>query len=161
MQTAAKVAQMNPAAGNPSSDTAAHNASGGVPTADQATDALAKAQAAIEDAMSSARRTIEQNPTLALAGAVALGAVAVLVIRNRAAARDNGMQRFQRNMDRQVRHLRRAVRQELRDSGLSSRFEGLGDTLSGIDLKPYIRPFLEQAADMAGKAKTRLSEAAK
>lgn len=129
--------------------------------AGQAPGMLDQAQHSIDRAATTVKRTFQDNPTLALAGVVAFGAVAMLLLRSRSGRPETSMQRMQRTLDRQARSIRRAVRQEMRSSGLASRMDQIGSGLSSIDLKPYLQPILEQAAEMAGKAKTRLSNAAK
>ncbi len=128
---------------------------------DQAMDLIDQAQRAVESAAAATRRTINDNPTLALAGAVAFGAVAILLVRNRMSRPETTTQKMQRGIERQARSIRRAVRQELRSHDFGSRFDQIGSSLSNFDLKPYLQPLLEQAAEIAGKAKTRLNNAAK
>ncbi|MBL8565122.1 MAG: hypothetical protein JNM89_05345 [Hyphomicrobiaceae bacterium] len=129
--------------------------------AEQALRLFEQAQRAGESATAAARKTMQENPTLAVAGAVAIGAAAVLLLRNRASRPESAASRMQRGIERQARSIRRAVRQELRDHDFTSRIDHVGSTLSSIDLKPFLRPILEQASEIAGKAQARLTEAAK
>lgn len=124
-------------------------------------DFLMHAQAAVEDAARKAKRTMEQNPTLAIAGVVAIGAIAALVVRHRMQRPETGVTKVQRDLERHARSLRRVVRRELRDSGVSSRFDDLGQSLSKVDWRPFLQPIMAQASDLADRAKSGLASVTK
>ena len=124
-------------------------------------DFFTHAQAAVEDAARRAKHTLEQNPTLAIAGVVALGAIAALIIRSRMQRPETSVGRVQRDLERHARSLRRTVRRELRDSGASSTFDDLGQTLSKVDWRPYLQPIMAQAGDIADRAKAGFAAATK
>ncbi|HPG88510.1 MAG TPA: hypothetical protein PLD46_02570 [Hyphomicrobium sp.] len=104
-----------------------------------------------------ASRTIRENPALALAGVVAIGALAALALRPRRTAPGQVASDIQRDLVKHTRQLRKIVRQELRDNGAADRFSDLGKTLSAVDWKPYVQPFIEQATAVAQQANDRLT----
>lgn len=104
-----------------------------------------------------ASRTVRENPTLAIAGVVALGALAVIALRPRRTEPRRVANNIQRDLVKHTRDIRRVVRQELRDSGATDRFNELGKTLSSLDWKPYVQPFIEQATAAAQQASEKLS----
>ncbi|NOT71050.1 MAG: hypothetical protein HOP09_07115 [Hyphomicrobium sp.] len=116
---------------------------------------------AIEKGGSSISRTIQQNPTLALAGLVAIGALAGLAIHNRRTRPQSLARQMQRDLLRHTRSVRHAVRQEMRDSGVPAKFEHLTSALGTIDWKPYLQPVLDKAAALTDEAKAKLSAASK
>lgn len=104
-----------------------------------------------------ASRTIRDNPTLALAGVVAVGALAVMALRPRRTEPRRVANNIQRDLVKHTRDIRKVVRQELRDSGATDRFNELGRTLSSLDWKPYLQPFIEQATAAAQQANEKLT----
>lgn len=104
-----------------------------------------------------ASRTVRENPTLAIAGVVALGALAVIALRPRRTEPRRVANNIQRDLVKHTRDIRKIVRQELRDSGAADRFNELGRTLSSLDWKPYVQPFIEQATAVAQQANEKLS----
>lgn len=104
-----------------------------------------------------ASRTVRENPTLALAGVVAVGALAVIALRQRQTGPRRVANNIQRDLVKHTRDIRRIVRQELRDSGATDRFNELGRTLSSLDWKPYVQPFIEQATAVAQQANEKLT----
>ncbi len=108
-----------------------------------------------------ANRTIRENPTLVLAGVVAVGAIAALAIMPKRSQPQSTARKLQRDFTRHTRDIRKAVRQEIRDSGVGSKFDDLGRTLAAVDWKPYVQPFIEQAATLARQANEKLSAAVK
>lgn len=104
-----------------------------------------------------ASRTVRENPTLAIAGVVALGALAVIALRPRRTEPRRVANNIQRDLVKHTRDIRKVVRQELRDSGAVDRFNELGRSLSSLDWKPYIQPFIEQATAVAQQANEKLS----
>jgi hypothetical protein len=108
-----------------------------------------------------AKRTINENPTLVLAGVVALGAIAAMAIMPRKSEPASAAKKLQRDLIRQTKDVRRAIRQELQSSGVSSRVDEIGKSLSAIDWKPYIQPFLDQASSLARQANEKISATVK
>lgn len=106
-------------------------------------------------------KIIENNPTLALAGFAAFGAIVALAVVPKREAPSSVTRKLRRDLARHTSELRRTVRQELRDSGLDTRVNSLSNTLASIDWKPYVKPYLDQAISLADDAKTRLSSAVK
>lgn len=104
-----------------------------------------------------ASRTVRENPTLALAGVVALGALAVIALRPRRTEPRRVANNIQRDLVKHTRDIRKVVRQELRDSGATDRFHELGRTLSSLDWKPYLQPFIDQASAAAQQANEKLT----
>lgn len=104
-----------------------------------------------------ASRTVRENPTLALAGVVAVGALAVIALRSRRTQPRRVASNIQRDLVKHTRDIRKVVRQELRDSGATDRFNELGRTLSSLDWKPYVQPFIEQATAAAQQASDKLT----
>lgn len=104
-----------------------------------------------------ASRTVRENPALALAGVVAVGALAALVLRPRRTSTGKVANDIQRDFVKHTRQIRKIVRQELRDSGAADRFNDLGKTLSAVDWKPYVQPFIDQASAVAQQANDRLT----
>lgn len=118
----------------------------------------------VSSAIAAANRTLQRNPTLAIAGVVAVGAVAALVMRNRSSSR-SGFENVRRTLDHQARDLRRAVRDEMRAHNVESTFNRVASNLSNIDLKPYLQPILEpiveRAASLAQSAQKNVSQMTK
>ena len=104
-----------------------------------------------------ASRTVRENPTLALAGVVAVGAFAVIALRPRRTQPGRVASNIQRDLVKHTRDIRKIVRQEMRDSGATDRFNELGRTLSSLDWKPYVQPFIEQATAVAQQANEKLT----
>lgn len=104
-----------------------------------------------------ASRTVRENPTLALACVVAVGALAVIALRPRRTEPRRVANNIQRDLVKHTRDIRKVVRQELRDSGATDRFNELGRTLSSLDWKPYVQPFIEQATAVAQQANEKLT----
>lgn len=104
-----------------------------------------------------ASRTVRENPTLALAGVVAVGALAVIALRPRRTEPSRVANNIQRDLVKHTRDIRKIVRQEMRDSGAADRFNELGRTLSSLDWKPYVQPFIEQATAVAQQANEKLT----
>lgn len=104
-----------------------------------------------------ASRTVRENPTLAIAGVVALGALAVIALRPQRTEPRRVANNIQRDLVKHTRDIRKIVRQELRDSGAADRFNELGRTLSSLDWKPYVQPFIEQVTAVAQQANEKLS----
>lgn len=131
---------------------------------DQADEFWDNAVNTMSSAVAAANRTLQRNPTLAIAGVVAVGAVAALVMRNRSSSR-SGFENVRRNLDRQARDLRRAVRDEMRAHNVESTFNRVASNLGNIDLKPYLQPILEpiveRAASLAQSAQKNVSQMTK
>ena len=124
-------------------------------------DFFTHAQAAVEDAARKAKQTMEQHPTLAIAGVVAIGAIAALVVHHRMQRPETGVKKVQRALQRHARSLRRVVRRELRDSGASSTFDDLSQSLSKVDWRPFLQPIMAQASEFADRAKSGLASVTK
>ena len=122
---------------------------------------LANVQAATKSGTAALNKAVQQNPTLALAGLVAVGALGVLAVRHYRAPPMSAARRLQGDVIRQSRSVRKAVRDELRSSGLTGKFDDLGATLSAIDWKPYIQPLIERASALADDAKAKVAAATK
>lgn len=139
------------------------------PDAAGAAEELTDSFAAIIDQLKSAAdrgsaslsRTLQQNPTLALAGLVAVGALAGLVIHNRRTRPQSLARQMQRDMVKHTRSIRQAMRREIRDSGLPARYDQLGSALGSIDWKPYLQPILDKASAMTEEAKSKLAAVSK
>lgn len=114
-----------------------------------------------EKSLAYVQRTVRENPTLAIAGVVAIGALGALALRQRYAEPKSPTRRLQRDIARQTRDIRHAIRDELRASGASDRFAELGRSLSSIDLKPFLQPVVDQAANLAKQANEKLSASGK
>lgn len=106
-------------------------------------------------------KLIEENPTLALAGFAALGAIVALAVVPKREAPSSVTRKLRRDLARHTSELRQTVRQELRDSGLDTRVNNLSNSLASIDWRPYIKPYLDQALSLADDAKTRIQSAVK
>lgn len=104
---------------------------------------------------------IHDNPTVALAGFAALGAIVALALMPRREPAGSTTRALRRDIAAQARDLRRAVRQEMRDRGLEQRIGAMGSALSSFDWQPYVKPVVEQAITLAEDAKTRLGSALK
>lgn len=104
---------------------------------------------------------VADNPTLAIAGCAALGAIVALAVMNRREAPNSVTRRLRRDLAGYSSELRRTVRDELRESGLQSRLDSVGNTIASIDWKPYIKPLVDQAVALADEAKSRLATVAK
>lgn len=102
-------------------------------------------------------RTLRENPTLALAGVVAVGALATLAFMPRRTEPRSVARNMQRDIVRHTRDLRKVVRQELRDSGAANTFNDFSKVLSNVDWKPYIQPLVEQASALAQQANAKLT----
>lgn len=111
--------------------------------------------------MAYANRTVRENPTLVLAGVVAVGAIAAMVLLPRRREPQSTARKLQRDFARQTRDLRNSMQRELRDSGVSDKFDDVSRTLSSLDWKPYLQPFLDQAMSVASKANEKISSTLK
>lgn len=122
------------------------------------------ASAALCEAAATAQRAIERNPALAVAGAAAATAVIVLALRQQRAATPETRQ-IAREVRRQARAVTAAVRDELDARGASTAWSDLTRTLSSLDLKPYLDPYLkplaDEAARVASEAKSQIAAAVK
>ena len=107
--------------------------------------------------MAYATRTLHENPALVLAGVVAFGAIAAMAVMPRKSEPASAARKLQRDLFRQTKDVRQAIRRELRDSGIAARTDEIGRSLSSIDWKPYLQPFLDQAAYLARQANEKLS----
>lgn len=128
-----------------------------IPQDSDINEVLGHLKLAAEKGTASIRRTVEQNPTLALAGLVAIGALAGLAVHQRRTRPQSLARQVQRDMLRHSRSLRQAIREELRDSRLSDKYAQLSSSLSSIDWKPFIQQFLERASAVAEEAKSKLA----
>jgi nitrogen-specific signal transduction histidine kinase len=104
-----------------------------------------------------ASRTIRENPTLALAGLVAVGALAALVFIPRRSQSRSIARNIQRDLSKHTRDLRKAVRHELRNSGTAGSMSEISKIFSNIDLKPYVQPLVDQASTFAQQASSKLT----
>lgn len=129
--------------------------------ADEAERFFADAKRAVESGASALNRQVQQNPTLALAGLVAVGALAAVAVRQYRAQPQSQLGALQSEVLRNTRAMRRAIRQELASSGVTSKVDQLGQSLASIDWKPYIQPFVEKAVLAADAAKERVSAVTK
>jgi hypothetical protein len=129
--------------------------------ADEAEKFFEHARLAAQNGVSAVNRTIQQNPTLALAGLVAFGAVAAIAIRQRRQPQTSTMKKFERELLRNTRSLRKSIRDEIRSSGLEAKANQIGAGLASIDWKPYIQPVLDHVSNAAEQAKSRISAAGK
>ncbi len=145
----------------PSQPLSASSTNGSGQMIEQADELWHNAVSTVESAVAAASRTIQRNPTLAIAGVVAFGAVAALVLRNRSAQRHSSFNGLRRSAERQARELRNVVRDELRTSGVGSTVNQWASALGNVDLKPYLQPLLEpivdRAAHMAQQAQKSVS----
>lgn len=118
-----------------------------------------------QSAVAAANRTIQRNPTLAIAGVVAFGAVAALVIRNRRSQTSGNLHALRRNVERQAHELRKVVRNEMRAHNMDSAFNRVAGGLGNLDLRPYIQPLLEplveRASSLAQSAQKSVSQMTK
>lgn len=130
-------------------------------TIDQADLLWQNAVDTAESALAAASRTIQRNPTLAIAGVVAFGAVAALVIRHRQSQQQTSLHNLRRSAEKQARELRNVVRKELRSHDVGSTVGSWANSLGNIDLKPYLQPLLERAAGIAHSAEKSISTMAK
>lgn len=133
-----------------------------------ADDASAKISSLADDgkelakrSVSYAKRTIEENPTLVLAGVVAVGAIAAMALMPRRNEPRSIASKMQRDLVRHTRDMRNAVRDEIRSSGAGGRIDDLSRSLASFDWKPYIQPLVEQASALAQQANEKLTAKSK
>lgn len=122
---------------------------------------LASVQAATKSGTAALNKAVHENPTLALAGLVAAGALTAIAFRHYRAKPQSMARRLQGDVIRQTRSVRKAVRDELRSSGLNDKFDHLGTSLAAIDWKPYIQPLIDRASGFADDAKAKINAASK
>lgn len=132
---------------------------------DEADQLWNNAVSTAQSAVAAANRTIQRNPTLAIAGVVAFGAVAALVIRNRRSQNSGNLHALRRNVERQAHELRKVVRNEMRAHNMDSALNRVAGGIGNIDLRPYIQPLLEplveRAASLAQSAQKSVSQMTK
>lgn len=128
---------------------------------EKATTLAADGKELAEKSLAYVQRTVRENPTLAIAGVVAIGALGAIALRQRYAEPKSPTRRLQRDFSRHTRDIRHAIRDELRASGASDRFAEIGRSLSSIDLKPFLQPVVDQAAALAKQANDKLSSSSK
>jgi hypothetical protein len=147
--------------------TAAHDfAAAGLQSAEdtrsQAASTLASdGKELVEKAFAYADRTIRENPTLVIAGVAAVGALSAIVLKGRRTESSGTARRLKRDIARQTRELRHAIRDEMRASGAAERLTDLSRSLSGIDWRPYLQSIVDQAATLAKQASEKVSSISK
>jgi hypothetical protein len=125
-------------------------------TSAHAEQCLADLKSAASHGATSVRQLVNRNPTLALAGLVAVGAIAAIVIQQRGGRAESLSRRLQRDALRQAKSASRAVRDELRSGRVNTMVDQVSQSLASVDWQPYIQPLLKRSAQFAQAAQDKV-----
>lgn len=121
-------------------------------------DMLGEASAVVEQGADTLMTAIKENPVLAIAASVTLGAFVALVLVPRRKPVSTS-RRIERDLSRYVKDLRQGARAEMRRNGAADGFDRLGEMLSSSEARQFVQPFLDRAGDLAGKARKEIETA--